>query len=59
MPRSRQVGAHAGGKSDDLWEAKTMNNTAHRPDEGMRSEIRYCGTWILALVFIVYEFWWE
>ena len=43
MPRSRQVGAYAGGESDNLWKAEGMNNTkpkARRPDECMRSELR-------------------
>ena len=39
MPRSRQVGAHAGGKGGDLWEAKGMNNT------NQKMTTRWLGVW--------------
>lgn len=37
MPRGRQVGAHAGGKGDDLWEAKRVNNTNQKHEDQMRA----------------------
>ena len=43
MPRSRQVRAHAGDESDNLWKAEGIKNTkpkAQRPDECKRSKLR-------------------